>query len=66
MNQDPYVLDVGFRTFPSGHSSFSWGGMFYLTLFLCSKFAIAFPFFPDSTAQQVTGMKRSEDHQLLP
>lgn len=37
-------LDDGFRSFFSGHASFSWAGLLYLTLFLCSKFAIAIPF----------------------
>ncbi|KAI9849500.1 MAG: hypothetical protein M1837_004120 [Sclerophora amabilis] len=37
-------LSDGFRSFPSGHCSFSFAGLTYLTLFLCSKFAIAVPF----------------------
>ncbi|KAF1990799.1 PAP2 domain-containing protein [Aulographum hederae CBS 113979] len=40
------LLDDGFRSFPSGHASASWSGLLYLTLFLCSKFAIAIPFLP--------------------
>ncbi|KAK8250513.1 PAP2 superfamily-domain-containing protein [Phyllosticta capitalensis] len=44
--QDSGVLDDGFRSFPSGHASFSWAGLLYLTFFLCSKFAIAVPFLP--------------------
>lgn len=43
---DMSVLNDGFRSFPSGHSSSSWSGLFYLALFLCSKFAIAIPFLP--------------------
>jgi len=43
-NQTSAVTHSGFSSFPSGHSSFSWAGMTYLTLFLCSKFAIAVPF----------------------
>jgi len=43
---DQDMLDEGFRSFPSGHASFSWAGLLYLTLFLCSKFAIAVPFLP--------------------
>lgn len=40
------TLDDGFRSFPSGHSSFSWAGLFYLTLFLCAKFNITLPHLP--------------------
>ncbi|KGO74176.1 Phosphatidic acid phosphatase type 2/haloperoxidase [Penicillium italicum] len=36
----------GFASFPSGHSSFSFAGLIYLTLWLCSKFSIAFPYLP--------------------
>jgi diacylglycerol diphosphate phosphatase/phosphatidate phosphatase len=32
-----FKLDDGFRSFPSGHSSFSWSGLGYLTLFLCGQ-----------------------------
>ncbi|ORY09058.1 PAP2 domain-containing protein [Clohesyomyces aquaticus] len=38
------ILQDGFKSFPSGHSSFSWAGLLYLTLFLASKFAVAIPF----------------------
>ena len=41
---DSSILSDGFASFPSGHSSFSWAGMTYLTLFLCAKFAITLPF----------------------
>lgn len=36
----------GFSSFPSGHASFSFAGLIYLTLWLCSKFSIAFPYLP--------------------
>ncbi|KAI8936539.1 hypothetical protein NX059_006942 [Plenodomus lindquistii] len=36
-------LDDGFKSFPSGHASFSWAGLLYLTLFLASKFSVAIP-----------------------
>ncbi|KAL2059407.1 hypothetical protein ABVK25_000700 [Lepraria finkii] len=38
------TLDDGFRSFPSGHSSFSFAGLTYLALFLCAKLAITIPF----------------------
>lgn len=38
------VLQDGFRSFPSGHSSSAAAGLIYLTLFIASKFAITFPF----------------------
>jgi membrane-associated phospholipid phosphatase len=63
---DMRLLDDGFRSFPSGHSSFSWSAMLYLSLFLCSKFAIAIPFLPNYTTPQVAGISGSENHQLLP
>ena len=37
-------LNDGFQSFPSGHSSFSWSGMLYLALYLCSKFAVRIPY----------------------
>ncbi|PVH96405.1 PAP2 domain-containing protein [Periconia macrospinosa] len=39
-------LNDGFKSFPSGHASFSWAGLLYLTLFLASKFSVAIPFLP--------------------
>ena len=63
---DAAMLDDGFASFPSGHSScefvvlagiffffsglmllsflVSWAGMFYLALFLCSKFSVTIPY----------------------
>lgn len=34
----------GFSSFPSGHTSFTWSGMTYLTLFLCAKFGVLIPY----------------------
>lgn len=41
-------MDDGFRSFPSGHSSFSAAGLIYLSLFLASKLAITLPFLAPS------------------
>jgi len=82
------ILNDGFYSFPSGHStcrsscmfqlsfsmlilstSVSWAGLTYLTLFLCSKFAIAVPFLaprafhPDNATSSFlgrTGHRRAE------
>jgi membrane-associated phospholipid phosphatase len=41
---DQGILDDGWRSWPSGHSSFSAAGLVYLSLFLASKLAITIPF----------------------
>jgi hypothetical protein len=38
------MMNDGFRSFPSGHSSFSSAGLIYLSLFLASKLTITIPF----------------------
>lgn len=43
-NPDEDILDDGFRSCPSGHSSSSAAGLIYLSLFIASKFAITIPF----------------------
>ncbi|OBT89546.1 hypothetical protein VE02_01083 [Pseudogymnoascus sp. 03VT05] len=43
-NPDPKLLDDGWRSWPSGHSSFSAAGLVYLSLFLASKLALTLPF----------------------
>lgn len=42
-NPNSSVIKDGFAAFPSGHSSFSWAGLLYLSLWLSAKFAITFP-----------------------
>ncbi|KAL2808904.1 PAP2 superfamily-domain-containing protein [Aspergillus granulosus] len=42
--EDLNILDDGFRSYPSGHSSASAAGLVYLSLFLASKFTVTVPF----------------------
>lgn len=62
---DEAKLNDGFRSFPSGHSSWSWSGLLYLTLYFCSKFAIGLPSLPNVQHSQ-NHQKLSSDHELLP
>lgn len=43
-NPDPKAINDAFRSFPSGHSSFSSAGLIYLSLFIASKLAISIPY----------------------
>lgn len=45
-NTDSSLLDDGFRSYPSGHSSSAAAGLIYLSLFLASKFSVVIPFLP--------------------
>ncbi|KAL8696027.1 MAG: hypothetical protein Q9201_007860, partial [Fulgogasparrea decipioides] len=42
--KDQGILNDGFSSFPSGHSSYSWAGLLYLALILASKFQITVPY----------------------
>ena len=44
MQSDKHLLDEGFRSFLSGHSSMSWSGLLYLSLWLASKFNMLIPY----------------------
>lgn len=48
-NPDQSVIDEGFRSFPSGHSSISASGLIYLSLFLASKLGAFVPFLHPTT-----------------
>lgn len=71
-NTDDDILQDGFKSFPSGHASFSWAGLLYLTLFLASKFAVAIPWLPPrpfSTNPAYTSAESPSNlrsHGLLP
>lgn len=62
---DQYMLRDGFRSFPSGHSSFSWSGLLYLSLFLCSKFGIQIPYLPQQNVSY-QGARITPGNELLP
>ncbi|CAK3986981.1 acid phosphatase Vanadium-dependent haloperoxidase [Lecanosticta acicola] len=63
---DRKSLDDGFRSFPSGHASWSWSGLLYLTLFFCAKFAVGFPFLPPQHSRTAKKERLSWDQELLP
>ncbi|EXJ86188.1 hypothetical protein A1O1_06558 [Capronia coronata CBS 617.96] len=48
-NTDKDRMRNAFASWPSGHSSFSWAGLLYLTLFFCAKFGVQIPFLPQTT-----------------
>ena len=51
-NRDKFVVNDGFASWPSGHSSFSWAGMLYLSLWFCSKLSISIPFLAPSLCRR--------------
>lgn len=68
LQTDKKMLNDGFRSFPSGHCSFSWSGLLYLSLFLASKFAIAIPYLPlrSSIPTEQQEQRASTDTEMLP
>lgn len=48
---DPATLREIFASWPSGHSSFSFAGLLYLSLFLCAKFSVGIPYVTPNTKQ---------------
>jgi len=68
-NPDAHLVNDAFKSFPSGHASFSWAGLLYLSFFLCSKFAIQIPYLPtQSPTTQDHGQqdRQSMAQELLP
>lgn len=57
-NTDASQMGNAFSSWPSGHSSFSWAGMLYLSLFICAKFAIHIPFLPASSLSSAHDSRR--------
>ncbi|KAK4507168.1 hypothetical protein PRZ48_000902 [Zasmidium cellare] len=70
---DKKWLDDGFRSFPSGHSQWSWSGLLYLTLYFCSKFSVGLPHLPylpayntPSASPATRPTNAPTDNELLP
>lgn len=64
---DTGLLNDGFKSFPSGHASFSWAGLLYLALYLCSKFAITIPYlsqYPYSQNPAYTAVESQQSSAL--
>ena len=51
-NTDKSQMRNAFASWPSGHSSFAWAGMLYLTFFICAKFAVQIPFLPSTATNR--------------
>ncbi|KAH8808266.1 phosphatidic acid phosphatase type 2/haloperoxidase [Xylogone sp. PMI_703] len=67
-NQDKSIMDDGFRSFPSGHSSFSSAGLVYLSLFLAAKLGVWTPYLaaslrPNSADPRSFSIFTSEDSE---
>jgi membrane-associated phospholipid phosphatase len=65
-NPDTHIVDDAFKSFPSGHASFSWSGLLYLSFFLCSKFAIGIPYLPTQPSAHNESNSHMEVHEMLP
>jgi len=65
-NPDTHLVNDAFKSFPSGHASFSWSGLLYLSFFICSKFAIGIPYLPSQPYSHDAALSRSGMHELLP
>jgi membrane-associated phospholipid phosphatase len=63
---DKSLLSDSFRSFPSGHCSFSWSGLLYVSLFLCAKFAISIPYLPLVSNGAQVMPNAPNDIELLP
>lgn len=57
-NTDKSVVDEGFRSFPSGHSSAVASGLVYLSLWLAARLGVGSPFLMGGTAGEVDKSER--------
>ncbi|KAF2154563.1 PAP2-domain-containing protein [Myriangium duriaei CBS 260.36] len=64
-NTDKSVLDDGFRSFFSGHSSSAWSGLLYLSLWLAAKLNVTLPYVQPYTAHDLE-VAANKDHETLP
>jgi membrane-associated phospholipid phosphatase len=62
-NQSKFMRNDGFAAWPSGHASFSWASMLYLTFFLCAKFAISIPYLAPRTYSRDRNLASFEIHR---
>lgn len=65
-NPDTHLVNDAFKSFPSGHASFSWSGLLYLSFWICSKFAVTIPYLPTQPFSHDVALSRSGVHELLP
>jgi membrane-associated phospholipid phosphatase len=59
------TLGNAFSSWPSGHASFSWAGMLYLSLFICAKFGIWIPSQPAAASSATTVLERAQPEEDL-
>ncbi|KAG8626349.1 hypothetical protein KVT40_005294 [Elsinoe batatas] len=62
---DANVLEDGFKAYFSGHSSSAFAGLVYLSLWLCVKFNVTFPYVQPYTAHELATAP-AEDQATLP
>ena len=60
------IMNDGFRSFLSGHSSSSWAGLLYLSLWLAVKFNITIPYLQPYTSNDMHPSESLDDEQGLP